>query len=198
MHWSNNSWYIVLYITISIYRLHEQLNYRFMRDGVLIKWNNLISITNLGLNLSIAATDLFLNKGSSPLEFVFLNFNRSCWVWDFYETNFFFWFLREWDFSWLQILKCNETETFQRLQSSGFQDQDTATIIKTQTFPRLEDLCDYLLKWQLSSILFFTDKPVLQLHFCFVIAAILINKIVNWTVNFQWRIAKTWVISEHR
>ena len=98
----------------------------------MVSWlirTNSISITILYLELNIAATDLILNQGSSPLEFVFLNLVISETIqWKlsrlrlFRDSNFLF--LRDRDFSRLQILKSIETETFPRLQFRVFWDRD--------------------------------------------------------------------------
>ena len=39
----------------------------------LLNGTNLISITNLGLNLNIATTDLILSQGISPIQFGFFS-----------------------------------------------------------------------------------------------------------------------------
>ena len=120
----------------------------------MVSWlsgTNLISITNLDLNLNIAATDLILNQGSSPLEFVFLNLVISETIqWKlsrprlFRDSNFLF--LRDRDFSRLQIFKSLETETFPRLQFRVFRDRDFPRLGKScwdrDFFETLADLCE--------------------------------------------------------
>ena len=104
---------------------------------------NLISITNLGLNLNVAATDVILNKGTSTIHF-----SEVSKLWDYsmeiVETEIFH----------DSIFCFFETETFRDCKCSniarpmispdcnlGFFETDTfqdlATIVETETFWRL-------------------------------------------------------------
>ena len=78
---------------------------------------NLTSITNQDLNLNLAATNLILNQGSSPLDFVFLNLvisetvNGNCRDWEFFETQIFCFF---------ETLRLFETEHVQIYRDRDF------------------------------------------------------------------------------
>ena len=101
---------------------------------------NLTSITNQDLNLNLAATNLILNQGSSPLDFVFLNLvisetvNGNCRDWEFFETQIFCFFETFWDWTCSNLSRPRlfrdsnlgffETETF----------RDSAKIVETETF----------------------------------------------------------------
>ena len=103
---------------------------------------NLTSITNQDLNLNLAATNLILNQGSSPLDFVFLNLvisetvNGNCRDWEFFETQIFCFFETFWDWTCSNLSRPRlfrdsnlgffETETF----------RDSAKIVETETFSR--------------------------------------------------------------
>ena len=102
----------------------------WVRDGVMIKWNK-VNINHQ------PRFKLEYSCHRPPLEFVFLNLVISETIqWKlsrlrlFRDSNFLF--LRDRDFSRLQIFKSIETETFPRLQFRVFRDRD---------FPRLGKSC---------------------------------------------------------